>query len=147
MPTITAPPFLRWLIRRDLPEVVEIEQDLSREPWTEAHWLSYLQTRVTIGLVAEDAQHEIIGAMLYTLGKHGLLIERIISRTTPAADGFIQRLKDKLSPQRRTRLETFVPESDLHAQLFFAKHGFICVEIEAGETGENAYRFVFSLPL
>lgn len=145
--TTTTIPYVRWLIRRDLPEVLDLEQDLSREPWSEAQWLSHIRTRCTIGHVAEDARGRIIGAMLYTLDNSGLVIERIISRTTPAADAMVHQLLDKLSPQRRTWLETHVPESDLPAQLFFQRHGFVCVGIERGETGENAYRFRFSLPL
>lgn len=137
-------PFVRWVIRRDLSEVLEIERDLSTPPWCEDKWLTYLRSRSSIGVVAEDGS-KIIGAMIYTMCNFGLLIERVISRTTPGADAMIERLKDKLSHQRRTWLETIVDESDLQSQLFFQRHGFVCVGIEHGP--DTGYRFVFSLPL
>lgn len=45
------PPQIRWLIRRDMPEVMEIEKRSYEFPWTEEEFLTCLRQRNCIGTV------------------------------------------------------------------------------------------------
>jgi len=59
-------PQIRWLIRRDMPEVLEIERANFEYTWTEEDFLCCLRQRNCIGMVAEIA-HNIEGFMIYEL--------------------------------------------------------------------------------
>ncbi|MBI3332588.1 MAG: hypothetical protein HYZ93_00660 [Candidatus Omnitrophica bacterium] len=63
-----------WLIRRDYPEVLQIEQASFPAPWTEEDLLRFLRRRDTIGMVAENptaavGEKRIYGFLIYTLEK------------------------------------------------------------------------------
>ncbi|MBC8289295.1 MAG: GNAT family N-acetyltransferase, partial [Planctomycetes bacterium] len=64
---------IRWLIRRDMAEVLKIEQDSFEFPWSEEDFLSCLRQRNCIGMVAECDQR-IVGFMIYELHKSKLHI-------------------------------------------------------------------------
>lgn len=135
----------RWLIRADLPEVLELERAKNAAPWTKENWLSCLKTRNHISLVAYTTTHEITGAILYRLDVAGLEIVHLVASTNQAADALIKRMKLKLGT-RRTWLESVVPEADLNSQLFFQQHGFVAYEIERGRFGdEDGYRMLYSV--
>lgn len=136
----------RWLIRRDMLEVLELERVKNASPWTEDDWLSYLCQRDHIGIVAETHNHEILGAMLYRLDFTGLEIVHLVAETNQAADALIARMKLKLGT-RRTWLEAVVPESDLNSQLFFQQHGFVAYDFARGKFGdEDGYKMLYSSP-
>ncbi|MEK6238743.1 MAG: ribosomal-protein-alanine N-acetyltransferase RimI, partial [Planctomycetales bacterium] len=44
---------IRWMIRRDMPEVLAIENSSFEFPWSEEDFLRSLQQRNCIGMVAE----------------------------------------------------------------------------------------------
>lgn len=55
---------IRWMIRRDMPEVIDIEQGAFQFPWTEEDFLNSLKQRNCIGMVAE-VRDRIVGFMVY----------------------------------------------------------------------------------
>ena len=59
---------IRWLIRRDMPEVLDIERQSFEFAWTEEDFLCCLRQRNCIGMVAEY-NHRIVGFMIYELHK------------------------------------------------------------------------------
>lgn len=62
---------IRWMIRRDMPQVLEIENASFPIPWTEEEFIDCLSQRNCIGMVAE--RHErIAGFMIYELQKSKL---------------------------------------------------------------------------
>lgn len=128
---------IRWLIRRDMDEVLAIEKGCYSIPWTEEEFICTLRNRNCIGTVFED-HHRILGFMIYELHKSRLHVVNLAvmpsKHRQKIGAKMVQRLVDKLSQQRRRLITVNVRESNLGAQLFFQKCGFRCVE-----TIKNAY--------
>ena len=64
---------IRWMIRRDMPEVLQTEQHSFEFPWTEEDFLRCLRQRNCIGMVAEQGE-KVVGFMIYELHKNKLHI-------------------------------------------------------------------------
>lgn len=122
---------IRWLIRRDMPEVLAIENDCYPHPWTEEQFLHCLRQRNCIGMVAEH-NHEIVGFMVYELHRKHIHLLNIAVALSAHRHGvgrqMVDRLKDKLI-KRRATLELTCSEKNLVAQLFFKSQGFKAVEV------------------
>lgn len=155
MSNMTAQQHIRWLIRRDLAEVVEIEEDVFEYPWTEHDFVCTLRNRNIIGMVAE-VEDRVAGYMIYCLHKNRLhLINLAVARPYwrhGVGTALVSRLISKLSQQRRRAITTEVRETNLPAQLFFKRLGLAatCVMAQyydtnsAGDT-EDAYRMEWRL--
>ena len=142
---------IRWLIRRDMDEVLEIERSSFEFPWTEEEFLTCLRQRNCIGTVAE-LDHEIVGFMIYELHQSMLRILNFSVSPTCRRRGvgqqMVQRLIDKLSQQRRREIVLEVRETNLDAQLFFANSGFKALSVlrnHYDDTCEDAYYMRYSL--
>lgn len=142
---------IRWLIRRDMPEVIRIEQESFGFPWTEEDFLCCLRQRNCIGMVAER-DHQIVGFMIYELHKSRLNILNFAvapeCRKQGVGTQMILRLIDKLSQQRRKEIVFEVRERNLEAQLFFKTQGFRAVRVlraHYDDTAEDAYIMQFRL--
>lgn len=121
---------LRWLIRRDMPEVVEIEQCSFPEPYSEDELAAFMRQRNCIGMVAESSRGDVIhGYMIYELHKEHLEILTLAvapeSRGTGIGTALIDRLKGKCSIQHRQQLRLVVSEQNLSAQLWMQRQGFM----------------------
>src|SRR5438132_482883 len=64
---------IRWMIRRDMPEVLQTEQESFEYSWTEEDFLRCLRQRNCIGMVAEQGER-VVGFMIYELHKAKLHI-------------------------------------------------------------------------
>src|SRR3979411_3320006 len=64
---------IRWVIRRDMPEVLQTEQESFEFSWTEEDFLRCLRQRNCIGMVAEQGE-KVVGFMIYELHKPKLTI-------------------------------------------------------------------------
>ncbi len=142
---------IRWLIRRDMPEVLEIEQASFEFAWNEEHFLDYLRQRNCIGMVAEHNQ-QIVGFMIYELHKSRLRILNFAvapwARRKSVGSQMVQRLVDKLAQQRREEIELEIRETNLSAQIFFRSHHFRAIEVIREfyeDTTEDAYRMQYRL--
>src|SRR5215467_10391501 len=95
---------IRWMIRRDMPEVLAIEQHSFEFPWCENDFLRCLRQRNCIGMVAEH-DDQVVGFMIYELHKARLHVLNIAvsSRFRRLGVGvqMIEKLIGKLSSQRR----------------------------------------------
>ena len=136
---------IRWLIRRDMADVLRIEHESFEFPWAEEDFLGCLRQRNCIGMVAEHEQ-KIVGFMIYELHKSKLNILNFAvgdeTRRSQVGTQMVQKLVDKLSQQRRNEIILEVRETNLSAQLFFSNHGFRAVSILRGhydDTAEDAY--------
>ena len=143
---------IRWLIRRDMGEVLQIERTSFEFPWTEDEFLCCLRQRNCIGVVAEIGCQQIIGFMLYELQCRTLRILKIAVdaeyRRRGVGSRMVEPLVDKLSHERRSEIEVGVRETNLPAQLFFAEFGFRAVAVQRShydDTGEDAYHMLYSL--
>lgn len=139
---------IRWLIRRDMDEVLAIENGSFDHPWTEEEFLCCLRQRNCIGTVAETrgVGSTVLGFMIYELQKQSLRLLNFAvlpdSRRRGVGCQMVQRLVDKLEQQRRTEIYIEVRETNVPAQLFFSKRGFRAISVlknHYDDTREDAY--------
>jgi len=123
---------IRWMIRRDMPEVLEVENQAFEFPWSEDDFIRCLRQRNCIGMVAEFDE-QVVGFMIYELHKSRLHILNFAVAADFNRRGvgmqMVEKLISKLSPQRRTRILLEVRETNLPAQLFFKSMGFRAVSV------------------
>lgn len=136
---------IRWMIRRDMPEVLQIEQESYDYPWSEEDFLRCLRQRNCIGMVAELGE-KVVGFMIYELHKAKLHILNFAVDPAHRRRGIgvqmVQKLVSKLSSHRRTRITLEVRETNLGAQVFFRQSNFRAVRVireSFEDTGEDAY--------
>ena len=136
---------IRWMIRRDMPEVLRTENDSFEFAWTEEDFLKCLRQRNCIGMVAE-ADEKVVGFMIYELHKSKLHVLNFAVHPTMRRTGvgrqMIAKLIGKLSSHRRTRVTLAVRETNLGAQLFFKHQSFRATKVMRGyyeDSGEDAF--------
>ena len=136
---------IRWMIRRDMPEVLRIEQGNFEFPWVDDDFIRCLRQRNCIGMVAEH-EDRVVGFMIYEL--HRTRIHVLNFCVDPAykrqgiGSQMVAKLIAKLSSQRRLRILLEVRETNLAAQLFFHENGFRAITVLHGyyeDTPEDAY--------
>src|SRR5215468_8125343 len=142
---------IRWMIRRDMPEVLLTEQDSFEYSWTEEDFLRCLRQRNCIGMVAEQGER-VVGFMIYELHKARLHILNFAVhprfRRLGVGGQMVSKLIGKLSSHRRTRITLEVRETNLQAQLFFKAQGFRGTRVLRNfyeDSGEDAYLMQYSL--
>ena len=136
---------IRWMIRRDMPEVLQTEQQSFEFAWTEEDFLRCLRQRNCIGMVAEHGE-KVVGFMIYELHKSKLHIMNFAVNSAWRRHGvgaqMVGKLISKLSSHRRTRITLEVRETNLSAQLFFRKQEFKAVRVLRAfyeDSGEDAF--------
>jgi ribosomal-protein-alanine N-acetyltransferase len=142
---------IRWMIRRDMPEVLAIEHASFEFPWCEEEFLRVLRQRNCIGMVAECGER-IIGFMIYELHRNKIHVLDFATHPECRRQGvgrqMVAKLVGKLSSQRRNRIALCVRETNLVAQFFFRVVGFRAVEVmreHFQDTGEDAYGMLYHL--
>src|SRR6266849_438962 len=142
---------IRWMIRRDMPEVLQTEQESFEYAWTEEDFLRCLRQRNCIGMVAEQGE-KVVGFMIYELHKAKLHILNFAVhpsyRRTGVGAQMITKLISKLSNHRRTRITLEVRETNLSAQLFFRAQGFKAMRVLRAfyeDSGEDAFLMQYRL--
>ena len=136
---------IRWMIRRDMPEVLEIEKSSFEFPWSEEDFIRCLRQRNCIGMVAEYDE-SVVGFMIYELHKNQLHVLNFAVRPDFRRRGvgsqMVNKLVGKLSQQRRNRVVLEIRETNLAAQLFFRNSDFRAVSVLRDyydDTTEDAY--------
>lgn len=136
---------IRWMIRRDMPEVLKIETESFEFPWAEEDFVRCLRQRNCIGMVAEFDDH-VVGFMIYELHQERLhILNFCVAREfyrCNVGTVMVQKLISKLSSQRRSRIRLEVRETNLAAQLFFRDMDFRAVSVLHDfyeDTVEDAY--------
>jgi [ribosomal protein S18]-alanine N-acetyltransferase len=142
---------IRWMIRRDMPEVLQIERQSFEFAWSEEDFLNCLRQRNCIGMVAE-AREQIVGFMIYELLKSQLHVLNFAVAKPMRRQGvgtlMMDRLISKLSQQRRQEILLEVRESNLEAQLFFRRNGLQAISVlrhHYDDTTEDAYVMRYQL--
>ncbi len=132
---------IRWMIRRDLPKVLEIEHHSYEFPWSEKQFLAALRRSRCVGIVVEGEAGEIIGFALYELHRHSLeIIDLAIHpnyRRRGIGTELVDYLKQKMVRQGRERINVFVSEDSLPAQLFLKRAGLRATEVLPGYYDED----------
>lgn len=142
---------IRWMIRRDMPEVLNIESRSFDYPWTEQDFLNCLRQRNCIAHVAEY-EDQILGFVVYKLSKSKITILNLAThpefRRRGVASRIIQKMKNKLCQQRRRNLDLHVSDDNLSMQLFLKQMGFLAKHIEPcfyKDHKKDAYYFNYSV--
>lgn len=148
---------IRWLIRRDMKEVLAIEKDSFEFAWEEEDFLNALQQRNVIGMVAVDSHKhrtnqndEMLGYVLYELHKTHLHIINFAvkkdSRRLRVGCQMMEKLISKMSKQRRNMISAYITESNDDAHLFFRQMGFHATHVMHNfydDHNEDAYKFEY----
>jgi ribosomal-protein-alanine N-acetyltransferase len=136
---------IRWMIRRDMPEVLATENESFEFPWLEDDFIRCLRQRNCIGMVAEH-EDRVVGFMIYELHKTRIHVLNFAVaddyRRRGVGSQMVAKLISKLSLQRRCRILLEVRETNLPAQLFFRENGFRAVSVLRSyycDTPEDAY--------
>ncbi|MGN6547948.1 MAG: ribosomal protein S18-alanine N-acetyltransferase [Aureliella sp.] len=136
---------IRWMIRRDMPAVLDIEQQSFEFPWSEDEFIRCLRQRNCIGMVAER-DTAVAGFMVYELHKNRLhLLNFAVARAarrTGVGSAMVNKLASKLSSDRRNRIMLEVRETNLDAQIFFRQLGFRAISVLRSfyeDSPEDAY--------
>lgn len=120
------------MIRRHLPEVLAIENASSDYPWVESTFRSKLRIRNIIGMVAE-VDDKVVGYMIYELHKNRLHVINFAVdpslRRRGVGNEMVEKLKSKLSFERRNRITLEIRETNIQGQLFFKAMGFRAVKV------------------
>lgn len=142
---------IRWMIRRDMPEVLQTEQESFEFSWTEEDFLRCLRQRNCIGMVAEQGER-VVGFMIYELHKQKLHILNFAVhphfRRYGVGAQMVSKLISKLSSHRRTRITLEVRETNLPAQMFFRAQHFKAVKVLRAfyeDSGEDAFLMQYRL--
>jgi len=136
---------IRWMIRRDMPEVLDIESECFEFPWLDGDFIRCLRQRNNIGVVAEHEGH-IVGFMIYELRKKRIHVLNFAVhpdfRRENVGSRMVQRLVAKLSSQRHDCILLEVRESNLPAHIFFRENGFKQISVLRNfyeDSPEDAY--------
>jgi ribosomal-protein-alanine N-acetyltransferase len=142
---------VRWMIRRDMPDVLAIEREAFEFPWSEEDFTRSLRQRTCIGMVAEYAD-SVVAFMIYELHRTRLHVLNFAvlrsHRRLGIGTQMLRRLIAKLAPERRSRIVLEVRETNLPAQLFFRAAGFRAVTVLRDfyrDSDEDAYLMQFGL--
>lgn len=142
---------IRWMIRRDMPEVLDIERSCFEFMWRADEFVKVLRDRSCIGMVAEyGSSQQIAGFMIYELHRSRLHVLNFAVhphfQRMGVGKSMVDKLKGKLSAQRRTRITLEIRETNLAAQLFFRDMGFVAtsvVQMFYDDTEEDAIFFTY----
>lgn len=142
-------PYIRWLVRRDFPAIMAIENNSFEYPWTERDFLDALRQRNVIGMVAEH-EDMVIGYMIYELFPERIQLLSIAVhpdfRRQSVGAAMLRKLAHKLR-DRRSRITTEVRETNLDAQFFLRDCGFRAIGVLTGRypvQQEDAYAFAYT---
>lgn len=140
---------LRWMIRRDMPEVLAIEEEAFEFPWSDEDFTRCLRQRNCIGMVAE-ADDAVVAFMIYELHRTRLHVLNLAVRRSHRRLGvgrqMMEKLATKLSAERRDRILLEVRERNLPAQIFFRSLGYRAISVLKDfyeDTTEDAYLMQF----
>jgi ribosomal protein S18 acetylase RimI-like enzyme len=130
---------IRWMIRRDLDTVLNIDKysHAVDEHWNSEEFKTQLRERNMIAMVAETDDGIVVGYVVYALHKTSLTIIRFgvhldyLGGVVEAA--ILDKLRGKLSAERRTMVEAAVADTDTYQQQQFAKNGFIAYAVQGNE--------------
>lgn len=146
------PVHIRWMIRRDMAEVMRIESESFEFAWSEEEFMRCLRQRNCIGMVAEYGD-QVVGFMIYELHKNQLHILNFAVRSDFRRLGIglqmMEKLIGKLSYNRRSRITLEVRETNLSAQVFFRNLGFRAISVLRAyyeDSPEDAYVMHYCCP-
>lgn len=144
-------PGIRHAAKVDYYEMAAIDRACFANPWSVDDLDRVLKGRYCIGVVAED-RGLVRGYLAFELLPTKIELVRLAVHPDHRGQGvgcrLIDRIKAKLTPECRIRINVHVRESNLAAQLFLRGRGFLAKKIERGhfrDTREDAYVMTYDL--
>lgn len=141
-------PYLRWMVKADLPEVARIEAASFAEPWGVEQFESALKSRTTSGVVAEGSGG-LAGFVLYGAGESEFTVLGLAvapwARRVGVGRALLERVQEKVrAGGKRRRVTIYERESNLAGQLFLRACGFRASVVRRWFYGdEDAYVFQY----
>ena len=137
---------IRWLVRKDLKKVLEIDSEAYDPPWTENEFVEIMKKQKNcIGRVAVKSE-EIVGFIIYLMHRDRIEIIKLAVAEESKGQGIgtsiIALIKENLlRSKRKNELRTFVQDDNLDAQLFLSEQGFVAVDVlrDFYDDGDSAY--------
>ncbi|KKT93853.1 MAG: Ribosomal-protein-alanine acetyltransferase [Parcubacteria group bacterium GW2011_GWA2_45_14] len=143
---------IRPMIRRDMVEVLETENENFEFPWSEDDFNRCFRQRKCFGMAAEFNEL-VVGFMIYKYHKNRLhLLNFAVStefRRRGVGRQMVEELIYKLLDQHLSHIMLKVRETNLAAQVFFRTLGFRAIAVLRDfyiETTEDAYLMQFQFP-
>ncbi len=143
---------VRWMIGRDMAEVLAIENDTFEFPWSAEDFIRCLKQRNCVGMTSEY-NDRVVGYMIYELCKSSLnllsfAVDPHLLRKH-VGEQMVDKLKSKLTRNGVNRIFLEVRETNLSAQQFFKSMNFRAVSVLRDfyeHTDEDAYIMEHRLP-
>lgn len=130
-------PFVRWLIRQDIPEVLAIENTSFASAWTESDFLGVLRKRNSIGMAAVHGDR-VVGVITYELDRKCLRITNFAVdpdfRNQGIGRMMMQKMLEKIGRRQRDHIVILLPDDCAHARAFFLKCGGGVTRIQTTDT-------------
>jgi len=118
---------IRWLIRRDMHEIMEIERScFGDQAIAEREVIEMLRQRNNIGMVIE-VNEAVVGYMMYLLHTHSIELLRLAVHPQHQRRGLGRQLVEKILSKlnlKRRRVTFLVPDHLLGTHLFLKASGF-----------------------
>ena len=137
---------LRKMMRKDIKEIVAIEEENGDFPLNDIEVLAYLRSPITACYVltyenGEDGDNNIAGYIISSIKDTMVIIHRIgINRTKQRLGVGTKLYKHLKAKSGRGIITMMVREHNLPLQLFLKKHGFFAVETKKDHFGtEDGY--------
>jgi ribosomal-protein-alanine N-acetyltransferase len=154
MTTTTTKPGIRWMIRKDMPDVLRIEAAcFGHSGWTEGDFVEQLRQRNTTSYVVLDGQRVVGYILLHLRHDHISLLNFAVDpayRRRGYGRALIEKLKSKINANShsRGRFVTYIPEENLPAQLFLRACGIGCFglrsyTVQGHDEKFTDYKFVY----
>lgn len=144
---------VRWMINRDMPEVLYIEEQSFEHKMGKDDFLRCLNQSNCIGTVAE-LDDKVVGFIIYEFHNTNLHILDFVVHPDYRRKGvgrqMVEKLISKLSNECRTNITLVIRERNLKAQLFFKNQGFLAVYILPcfyENNGEDGFLMQYQLNL
>lgn len=141
---------IRWMLRRDMQDVLKIEYRSFDWPWSEDDFMHCLSHHNRIGLVYEQ-EDKIMGYIVYETLEDRIRVLNIAVHPNHRRQGIgvqlLDALKGRLKDSRAT-VDMYVSEDNLNTQLFLKKNKFIASNVEKNfykDFDLDAYYFSYSL--
>lgn len=139
---------LREMTENDLPQVLELQRELSFQDWNEKQFLSEIRASYAYCVVCEDDGKLLGYAIFHLLGPDSELLS-IATRTSEQRKGIgSQLLKAGLDKLTESGDQCFleVRDGNAKARAFYEKHGFKLYSVRKKyySDGEDAALYKFS---
>lgn len=125
-------PDIRWMTRRDLPEVLEMPP-IDNVRLSEDEAIALLSERHNIGMITRDDNNQTTGYVFYSIDSENelgkvLFIFKLAFNNYDTLSFMLQSLKGKLN-ERRKSIEIYVQETKLGLQNMLKSKEFLAIGV------------------